>query len=69
MNCRVSFRVHALRSSELAAIDCTLLELIPNLYRENEVKVPLRKACEASNRKKSGASECSGPFRITIQVS
>lgn len=57
-----------MKSSELAAIDCTLLEFIPNLFRENEVKVNLRKFCESASRKK-GASECAGPFRVTIQVS
>ncbi|XP_059479588.1 ectopic P granules protein 5 homolog [Neocloeon triangulifer] len=61
-------QVHALHTSELAALDCTLLEFIPSFYKETEVKVPLRKSCDLSARKKSNAKECSGAFRITIQV-
>jgi hypothetical protein len=61
-------RVHALRTSELAALDCHLLELLPSLYRDSEVRITLSAGCEAQARKKSGASECAGLFKVTIKV-
>ena len=61
-------RVHALRTSELAALDCGLLELLPALYRHSQVKVTLTAACEPHARKKSSLSECTAPFKATVEV-
>ncbi|KAF4516976.1 hypothetical protein B566_EDAN005578 [Ephemera danica] len=60
-------QVHALRTSELAALDCALVELFPLLYRDSEVRVFLSGGCEAQARNKS--SQCAGLFKITIKVS
>ncbi|XP_065333691.1 ectopic P granules protein 5 homolog [Cloeon dipterum] len=59
---------HALHTSELAALDCTLLEQISILYKEIDVQVPLVKWCDPAARKKSGAKECAGAFRRTLQI-
>ncbi|XP_022249483.1 ectopic P granules protein 5 homolog isoform X2 [Limulus polyphemus] len=53
-------RNFACQSSKLLALDCTYLELVPQLYRNEDAEVVLHVACEEHGK-------CSGPASIRIQ--
>ncbi|XP_076366500.1 ectopic P-granules autophagy protein 5 isoform X2 [Tachypleus tridentatus] len=48
------------QSSKLLALDCTYLELVPQLYRNEDAEVVLHVACEEHGK-------CSGPAAVRIQ--
>lgn len=58
------FRNYNFRISEHNALDCTYLELVPQLYRSVLNKVKKKIPCKGTNK----AVHCSGPANILLQM-
>nr|CAD7586275.1 unnamed protein product [Timema genevievae] len=64
-------QIYSIRMSEHTALDCSFLELVPQLYKDVEFEVVLNAACDCEphmiNRRPSVIT-CAGPATIRLRV-
>nr|CAD7569208.1 unnamed protein product [Timema californicum] len=64
-------QIYSIRMSEHTALDCSFLELVPQLYKDMEFEVVLNAACDCEphmiNRRPSVIT-CAGPATIRLRV-